>query len=74
MWFIMFLILISGLDDKIIFACFICCCLTQAYINNLDHKRQSVLDAIIARASETNDKLIQRLQKEEVKNENFTKN
>lgn len=69
MWFIMFLILISDLDDEIIFACFMCCCLAQAYINNLDHKRQSVLDAIIVRASETNDKLIQRLQKEEINNE-----
>lgn len=62
MWFIMFLILISDLDDKIIFACFMCCCLTQAYINHLDHERQSVLDTIIVKASETNDKLIQQLQ------------
>ena len=63
MWFIMFLILISDLDDRIILACFICCCLTQAYINHLDHKRQSVLDTVIVRASETNDKLIQHLEK-----------
>ena len=62
MWFIMFLILISDLDDKIIFACFMCCCLTQAYINYLDHERQSVLDTVIVKASETNDKLIKQLQ------------
>lgn len=58
----MFLILISDLDDKIIFACFMCCCLTQAYMNYLDHERQSVLDTVIVKASETNDKLIKQLQ------------
>lgn len=62
MWFIMFLILISDLDDRIIFACFMGCCLTQAYMNYLDHERQSVLDSIVVKASETNDKLIQHLQ------------
>lgn len=62
MWFIMFLILISDLDDRIIFACFMSCCLTQAYMNYLDHERQSVLDSIVVKASETNDKLIQHLQ------------
>lgn len=62
MWFIMFLILISDLNDKIIFACFACCCLTQAYMSYLDYERQSVLDTIIVKASETNDKLIQQLR------------
>lgn len=62
MWFIMFLILISNLDNKIIFACFACCCLTQAYMSYLDYERQSVLDTIIVKASETNDKLIQQLR------------
>ena len=62
MWFIMFLILISNLDNKIIFACFVCFCLTQAYMNYLDYERQSVLDTIIVKASETNDKLIQQLR------------
>lgn len=62
MWFIMFLILISNLNNKIIFACFVCCCLTQAYMNYLDYERQSVLDTIIVKASETNDKLIQQLR------------
>lgn len=58
----MFLILISNLDNKIIFACFACCCLTQAYMSYLDYERQSVLDTIIVKASETNDKLIQQLR------------
>ena len=38
MWLIMFLLLISDINPRIILACFIACCICQGFDSYLDYK------------------------------------
>lgn len=58
MWFVMFLVLMSNLKEKIIFGCFITCCLVQAFESYMDYKARKEQQEVLSNIAVTIQKLI----------------
>lgn len=61
MWFIMFLILISDLDKKIIFGCFVVCCLTEAFCHYLDYQKSNAYQEALVETSTTYNEILKQI-------------
>lgn len=61
MWFVMFLILISNLKEKIIFGCFTVCCLVQAFEAYMDYKAKKEWQEVLSNIVVTNKDILQKL-------------
>ena len=61
MWFVMFLVLMSNLKEKIIFGCFITCCLVQAIESYMDYKARKEQQEVLSNIVVTNKDILQKL-------------
>ena len=61
MWFVMFLVLMSNLKEKIIFGCFITCWLVQAFESYMDYKARKEQQEVLSNIVVTNKDILQKL-------------